>query len=196
MSGMAGNITAFNTVFTYDIYQTYMVKGRPDRHYLRVGKAATVVGTMVACASSFIVLYFNNLMDYMQLIGILFISPFFIVFLLGMFWKRPSATAGFLGMVAGLSGAALEYVLYRLGILRFHSPMASNIWTAVWGFVAGLLVTVVASYLTEPPREESLKGLVYSRALERPAPAGWYRSPKFYAAVVIIAFFLLNWKFF
>ena len=95
MSGMAGNITAFNTVFTYDIYQTYIAKARPDQHYLRVGKTATVVGTMLACASSFIVLYFNNLMDYMQLIGILFISPFFIVFLLGMFWKRPSATAGF-----------------------------------------------------------------------------------------------------
>ena len=196
MSGMAGNITAFNTVFTYDIYQTYLAKGRPDRHYLRVGKTATVVGTVLACASSFIVLYFNNLMDYMQLIGILFISPFFIVFLLGMFWKRPSATAGFLGMVAGLSGATLEYVLYRLGILRFSSPMASNIWTAVWGFVAGLVVTVAASYLTPPPREEGLKGLVWSRALAKPFPVTWYRSPKFYAVIVIVAFAVLNWKFF
>jgi SSS family solute:Na+ symporter len=196
MSGMAGNITAFNTVFTYDIYQTYLAKARPDHHYLRVGKTATVVGTGLACASSFIVLYFNNLMDYMQLIGILFISPFFIVFLLGMFWKRPSATAGFFGMVAGLSGATLEYVLYRLHVLRFTSPMASNIWTAVWGFVAGLVVTVGASYLTAPPREETLKGLVYSRALAKPAPAAWYRSPKFYAAIVIAVFFVLNWKFF
>ncbi len=196
MSGMAGNITAFNTVFTYDIYQTYIAKARPDQHYLRVGKTATVVGTLLACASSFIVLYFNNLMDYMQLIGILFISPFFIVFLLGMFWKRPSATAGFFGMVAGISGATLEYVLYRLGILKFHSPMASNIWTAVWGFVAGLVVTVVASYLTAPPREETLKGLVFSHALAKPAPVAWYRSPKFYAVIVIAAFLVLNWKFF
>ena len=115
---------------------------------------------MLACASSFIVLYFNNLMDYMQLIAILFVSPFFIVFLLGMFWKRPSATAGFLGMIAGLSGATLEYVLYHLGVIRFRSPMASNIWTAVWGFVAGLVVTVGASYLTTPPQAETLKGLV------------------------------------
>src|SRR5208283_2174426 len=87
MSGMAGNITAFNTVFTYDIYQTYLVKHRPDGHYLKVGKIATVVGTLFACTSSFIVLYFNNLMDYMALIAILFISPFFIIFLLGMLWK-------------------------------------------------------------------------------------------------------------
>ena len=196
MSGMAGNITAFNTVFTYDLYQTYLARDRPDRHYLRVGKTATVVGTMLACASSFIVLYFNNLMDYMQLIGILFISPFFIVFLLGMFWKRPSATAGFYGMVAGISGATLEYVLYRLGILKFHSPMASNIWTAVWGFVAGLVVTVAASYMTPAPREETLKGLVWSRALAKPAAFAWYRSPKLYAAVVIAGFVFLNWKFF
>ena len=166
MSGMAGNITAFNTVFTYDIYQTYFVKNRPDHHYLRVGKMATVVGTCIACASSYIVLYFNNLMDYMQLIGILFISPFFIVFFLGMFWKRPSATAGFYGMVAGLSGATLEYVLYRLGVLKFTSPMASNIWTAVWGLVAGLAVTVVLSFLTEAPQAEKLKGLVYSGAIK------------------------------
>jgi len=196
MSGMAGNITAFNTVFTYDIYQTYLAKGRPDHHYLKMGKTATVVGTMVACASSFIVLYFNNLMDYMQLIGILFISPFFIVFALGMFWKRPSATAGFLGMVAGFSGATLEYVLYRAHVLRFTSPMASNIWTAVWGFAAGLIVTVVATLMTTPPPEEKLKGLVYSRDLAKPAPVAWYRSPKFYAAVIVAAFIFLNWKFF
>jgi len=196
MSGMAGNITAFNTVFTYDIYQTYFAKGRTDQHYLRVGKTATVVGAALACASSFIVLYFNNLMDYMQLIGILFISPFFIVFLLGMFWKRPSATAGFAGMVAGLSGATLEYTFYRLGILKFASPMASNVWTAVWGFISGLVVTVAASYLTAPPPEERLKGLVYSRTLAKPAPVAWYRRPVFYGAVVIAGFAFLNWKFF
>jgi SSS family solute:Na+ symporter len=196
MSGMAGNITAFNTVFTYDIYQTYIAKARPDQHYLRAAKAATVVGTILACASSYIVLHFNNLMDYMQLIGILFISPFFIVFLLGMFWKRPSATAGFLGMLAGLAGAALEYLLYRLGVLQFHSPMAANVFMAVWGFVAGLVVTVVASYLTAPPQEEKLKGLVYSRGSNETLPTAWYRTPECYAVVVIVAFVALNWKFF
>jgi SSS family solute:Na+ symporter len=195
MSGMAGNITAFNTVFTYDIYQTYFVKNQVDRHYLKVGKMATVVGTVGACASSYIVLYFNNLMDYMQLIGILFISPFFIVFLLGMFWKRPSATAGFYGMVAGLSGATLEYILYRLGVLKFTSPMASNIWTAVWGFVAGLLVTVILSFTTTPPQEEKLKGLVYSRASKEKDPAPWYQKPELYAVIVIALFIFLNIKF-
>jgi SSS family solute:Na+ symporter len=197
MSGMAGNITAFNTVFTYDIYQTYFVKGREDRHYLRVGKMATVVGTLVACSSSYIVLFFNNLMDYMQLIGILFISPFFIVFLLGMFWKRPSPTAGFYGMVAGLSGATLEYVLYRLHVLRFTSPMASNIWTAVWGFAAGLLATVILSCTTKSPEPEKLKGLVYDAgATKEEDLSPWYSKPEFFALVVIALCIYLNVKFF
>jgi len=97
MSGMAGNITAFNTVFTYDIYQTYLVKNRPDAHYLRIGKWTTVWGTLLSCLSAYIALNFDNLMDYMQLIGTIFISPFFVVFLLGMFSKRITPSAGFFG---------------------------------------------------------------------------------------------------
>jgi SSS family solute:Na+ symporter len=196
MSGMAGNITAFNTVFTYDIYQTYFVKGRPDAHYFRVGKTATVVGTALACTSSYIVLYFDNLMDYMQLIGILFISPFFMIFFLGMFWKRPSATAGFCGMVAGLSGAMLEYVLYRLGVLTYASPMASNVWMAVWGFVAGLLAVVMVTFMTTPPPEENLKGFVYSGKGKGKDSTLWFRTPEFYAAIVLALFVALNIKFF
>ncbi len=196
MSGMAGNITAFNTVFTYDIYQTYLVKSRSDSHYLRVAKMATVWGTALSCASAYIVLHFNDLMDYMQLVGILFLSPFFIVFLLGMFWKRPSALAGFCGMVAGFSGASLEYVLYRLHVLHFSGPMASNVWTAVWGFVAGLVVTVVATFITRPPEAESLKGLVYAYAARVSKIQAWYRTPEFYAAIVIALFIYLNVKFF
>jgi SSS family solute:Na+ symporter len=145
ISGMAGNITAFNTVVTYDIYQTYINRHSPDRHYLTVGKTTTVLGTVIACVPSYIVLSFNNLMDYMQLIGILFISPFFVAFLVGMVWKRPSALAGSLSMLGGLSGALLEYVLYRLHFISFGSPMAANVYMAVWGFVA-----VSLSFLWRP----------------------------------------------
>jgi hypothetical protein len=99
-------------------------------------------------------------------------------------------------MVAGLSGAALEYVLYRLGVLKFTSPMASNIWTAVWGLVAGLAVTVVLSFLTEAPQAQKLKGLVYSGAIKEKDPAPWYRTPGFYAIVVLSVFIALNVKFF
>lgn len=198
MSGMAGNITAFNTVFTYDIYQTYIAKDRKDRHYLKVGRIATIAGTLLACFSSFIVLYFNNLMDYMALVVILFISPFFIIFLLGMLWKRPSASAGFYGMLGGLAGAAAEYILYRCDVLHLVSPMASNIWTAVWGLVAGIVTVVVASFLTTPPSPDSIKGLVYNPAAMRSTgpKLPWYRRPVTYAAFVVIVFSVLNYLFF
>lgn len=199
MSGMAGNVTAFNTVFTYDIYQTYLVKRKQDSHYFTTGKIATVAGTLLACSSSFIVLYFNNLMDYMALISILFISPFFIIFLLGMLWKRPSATAGFYGMLGGLGAAATEYLLYRLGVLHFASPMASNLWTAVWGLAGGLSVAIPLTFLTKPPNASSLKGLVFdvrSAAGQGKVKPLWYRTPACFAVVVLLIFAALNYVFF
>jgi SSS family solute:Na+ symporter len=186
MSGMAGNITAFNTVFTYDIYQTYLVKKRPDSHYLAVGKWATVWGTLLSCLSAYIALNFDNLMDYMQLIGALSIAPFFIVFFLGMFWKRVSATAGFCGIVTGMVATFSEYLLYRLHILNFKTPMASNVWTSVWAFCGGLSGILIATLLTEAPDPEKMQGLVYDgpAPIERSGP--WYATPEFYAVVVLL----------
>lgn len=132
MSGMAGNITAFNTVFIYDIYQTYLLKDRPDMHYLSVGRWATVWGTFLSCLSAYVALRFDNLMDYMQLIGALSIAPFFIVFCLGMFWKRVSATAAFYGLLAGLVSCFAEYLLYRLG--SFISKLR---WPPMFGHLSG-----------------------------------------------------------
>ena len=198
MSGMAGNITAFNTVVTYDIYQTYIKKNMPDRHYLTVGRTPTILGIVFACASSYIVLNFNNLMDYMQLIGILFISPFFIAFLAGMLWKRPSATAGFLSMLGGLAGALLEYVLYRLHVISFVSPMAANLAMAVWGLIAGIVFIVAATFLTKPPDPEKLKGLIFKRGQrhEEEIIEPWYSRPAFYAVIVGAIFIALNIVFF
>jgi len=197
MSGMAGNITAFNTVFTYDIYQTYIRKNMPDRHYLNVGRTATFLGTFIACASSYIVLHFNNLMDYMQLIGILFISPFFVAFLAGMLWKRVSATAGFASMLGGLSGALLEYVLYQAHVISFRSPMAANVAMAVWGFVAGILVLVPVTFLTTAPPLAKLRGLIYEKSsVPEPSRDRWYTSPLTYGCVVTLLFVVLNVIFF
>ncbi len=199
MSGMAGNITPFNTVFTYDIYQTYIAGGKADRHYLAAGKVATIAGTLMACGSSLIVDHFNNLMDYMALVASLFISPFFAIFLIAMLWARPSATAGFFGMLGGLSAAASEYVLYRFGILHLVSPMAANLWSAVWGLCGGVIVMVTLTFLTAPPDVARLKGLVATRgevvAVSGPALA-WYRQPWFFAAIVLGLFTALNLIFF
>jgi solute:Na+ symporter, SSS family len=196
MSGMAGNVTAFNTVFTYDLYQTYIAKNKPDSHYLRVGRWATVWGIMLSCISAYIALHFDNLMDYMQLIGALSIAPFFIVFFLGMFWKRVSATAAFYGMIGGLVACSSEYILYRAGVLHFKTPMASNVWTSVWAFVGGLSITVLATFLTTPPDPVKLEGLTYSRSVPLRGEGPWYATPEFYAAVVAAGYIFLNWKFF
>lgn len=199
MSGMAGNITAFNTVVTYDIYQTYLVSRKSDRHYLVVGKAATVAGTLMACGSSIIVAHFNNLMDYMALVASLFISPFFAIFLIGMLWARPSATAGFLGMLGGLSAAAGEYILYRCGILHFVSPMAANLWSAVWGLAGGVIVMVTLSFLTQPPEAAHLNGLVASHSGDVPpeeSKLSWFKQPWFFAIIVLGLFATLNLLFF
>jgi SSS family solute:Na+ symporter len=145
------------------------------------------------------VLYFNNLMDYMALISILFISPFFAIFLLGMLWKRPSATAGFYGMLGGLAAALAQYVLYRVGVLHFASPMAANLWSAVWGLGGGLIVMITMTLLTPAPAPASLVGLVYDSSAVRVPEATkslWYQSTAFYAAIVVVIFIALNVAFF
>jgi SSS family solute:Na+ symporter len=136
-------------------------------------------------------------MDYMQLIGILFISPFFVAFLAGMLWKRVSATAGFASMLGGLSGALLEYVLYQAHVISFRSPMAANVAMAVWGFVAGILVLVPVTFLTTAPPLAKLRGLIYEKSsVPEPSRDRWYTSPLTYGCVVTLLFVVLNVIFF
>jgi len=193
MSGMAGNVTAFNTVWTYDLYQSYLAPGRTDRHYLNVGRITTVIGTALSVATAYIVLRFDNLMDYMQLIASFFISPLFATFLLGMFWRRCNRTGAFYGMIAGIAGSMGHYLAYRFGLLDYRTQMAPNFWGAICGWTCAMVVTVTLSLLTPPPREATLRGLVYSGN-----PAGisearpWYRTVVFQAACVLAATIALN----
>ncbi|HVX65362.1 MAG TPA: sodium:solute symporter family protein [Bryobacteraceae bacterium] len=195
MSGMAGNVTAFNTVWTYDLYQTYMAPGRADHHYLKVGRMATVVGTALSVGAAYILLAFDNLMDYMQLLGAMFIAPFFIVFFLGMFSKRTTAAGSFWGILAGLGGCIAQYTLYRVGYIHYASPMGATLNLAVWGGAAGLLTAVIVSLLTKPVPEEKLHGLVYGltdREPESQGPRAWYRTPLFLAGMVMALYAVLN----
>jgi SSS family solute:Na+ symporter len=193
MSGMAGNVTAFNTVWTYDIYQTYLVKGKSDHHYLRVAHLATIFGTLVSVLSAYIVLRFDNLMDYMQLIGAMFIAPFFVIFFLGMFWKKTTPTAGFYGMLAGVLGCLTQYVLYQCGVITYRTPMASTLNLAIWGAGAGLVTAVSLSFVTRPATEQNLKGLVHGYAHHEPKThQKWFRTPEFLAVAVMITYVVLN----
>jgi SSS family solute:Na+ symporter len=196
MSGMAGNITAFNTVCTYDLYQNYLAPARADRHYLRVARAFTVVGTGLSLMTAYIVLRFDNLMDYMQLIASFFISPLFATFLLGMFWPRCNGTGAFYGMLAGISGSMLHYLAYRLGVLHYRTEMAPNFYGAICGWTAAMLVTVVLSLATTEPPAQRLKGLVYRRLLiTGPNPTPLYARAGFQGICILAAVTVLNIMF-
>jgi SSS family solute:Na+ symporter len=190
MSGMAGNVTAFNTIWTYDLYQTYLAPNRPDSHYLSVARVATIVGTALSVGTAYIVLRFDNLMDYMQLIASFFISPLFATFLLGMFWRRANRSGAFYGMIAGIGGSMGHYLAYRADLLHYRTDMAANFYGAISGWTASMLITVIVSLLTPPPTEK-LDGLVYSGAAAA-ENTQWHRSVAFQGACILAATVALN----
>ncbi len=193
MSGMAGNVTAFNTVWTFDIYETHVNPGKPDAHYLQMGRFATVFAVLVGIGTAFIVLRFNNLMDYLQLLFAFFNAPLFATFLLGMFWKRTSAHSGFWGLLSGIVAAAAHYALYHYHVITYPSDMAANFYQAIVAFVVCLVVTLVVTTFTEPRKEEELVGLVYSLTPKpRNQDLPWYERPSVLAVSVLGLCTVLN----
>jgi SSS family solute:Na+ symporter len=175
MSGMAGNVTAFNTVWTYDIYQSYIRKHETDEHYLWMGRVATVGGILLSIGAAYTVTNFNNIMDALQMVFAFVNAPLFATFLAGMFWKRATGHAAFSGLLAGVltglahigltlpAGEGVSVKGGWLGVVHHYpSEMAQNFWTAIWAFLVCLIVTLVVSVLTKPREERELVGLVYS----------------------------------
>ena len=206
MSGMAGNVTAFNTVWTYDIYQSYIRKNESDAHYLWMGRVATVGGILLSIAAAYTVTNFNNIMDALQMVFAFVNAPLFATFLMGMFWKRATGHAAFSGLLSGvlaglghigLTLSAGERVSVKggwLGAIHYYpSEMAQNFWTAIWAFTVGLLVTVVVSLVTRPREERELVGLVYSLT---PKPVDqdlhWWQKPSVLAIAVLAMAVVLN----
>lgn len=163
MSGMAGNITAFNTVWTYDIYQSYLAGGRPDSHYIRVGRLATLLATVMSVGTAYIALHFNSLMDYVQLLFSFFNAPLFATFLLGMFTKWATPQGGFWGLLAGTLASLLHRLAYSTGMLPYGSDMSANFYGAVFGWMVCLIVTSVVSMFTRRKSAAELEGVVFSR---------------------------------
>jgi len=209
MSGMAGNVTAFNTVWTYDIYQSYINKRASDAHYLWMGRMATIGGVALSVGAAYAATSFNNIMDALQLIFSLVNAPLFATFLLGMFWKRTTGHGAFTGLLAG-TGAALVHHgltlpadaspgLHGAWIHLVHtypSDMAQNFWTAIFAFSVNLVITVIISLFTEPVPESQLVGLVYSLT---PKPVehhlSWYEKPATLAFAVLGLLVVLNLVF-
>ncbi len=206
MSGMAGNVTAFNTVFTYDLYQSYIHKGASDKHYLAVGRWATVGGILFSIGTAFAVISFNNILDILQLVFSIVNAPLFATFLLGMFSKRTTGHGAFAGLVAGTSAALLHHGLTlpieaRPGIHggwitvlhHYPSDMAQNFYGAIFAFGTNLVVAVVVSLCTKPRPEAELVGLVHSLTPKPPrAHNRWWKSPEALAVAILICAIALN----
>jgi len=201
MSGMAGNVTAFNTVWTYDIYQSYIRKGAPDAHYLTVARVTTVVGTALSIATAYVAQHYNNIMDILQLVFGFVNAPLLATFLLGMFWRRTTGHGAFTGLLTGTTVAGLALSLtvaenkggWVAQLHRFPSSMAQNFYIAIFAWTACFLVTVFVSLFTKSRPAEELHGLVYGLT-KIPTETGvsWYRRPGPVAVVVIVALLLLN----
>ena len=197
MSGMAGNITAFNTVWTYDLYQAYLARGRTDRHYLVVGRVATVAATLLSIATAYIVLSFNNLMDYVQLLFSFFNAPLFATFLLGMFTRWATPTGGFVGLVAGTLAAGLHYLAYRSHWLPYGSDMSANFYGAICSWTVCFLVTIGVSLLTKRKPPEELAGLVHTaKPREATMDSRGRLHIWIFAALVMAVLIILNWVFY
>jgi SSS family solute:Na+ symporter len=209
MSGMAGNVTAFNTVWTYDIYQAYINKRATDAHYLWMGRMATIGGIALSIAAAYAATSFNNIMDALQLVFSFVNAPLFATFLLGMFWKRTTGHGAFTGLISGTFAALLHHGLtipvdstpgihggWITIVHRYPSDMAQNFWTAIFAFSVNLLVTIAVSLMTKPRDEHELVGLVYSLT---PKPAehhlSWYQKPATLAIAVLAMLVILNLVF-
>ena len=207
MSGMAGNTTAFNTVWTYDIYQSYIRRGASDHHYLWMGRFATVFGIVVSVAAAYLARQFNNIMDLLQLVFAFVNAPLFATFMLGMFWRRATGHGAFTGLLAGTLAAAVHHglTLPRGGMLgvkggflgsvlhTYPSEMAQNFWTAIFAWTTCFIVTIAVSLVTHARPDQELKGLVYSLTTQpRDDELVWHKRPGTLAAVVLALTLALN----
>jgi SSS family solute:Na+ symporter len=204
MAGMAANISAFNTVFSYDLWQQYVKKDRPDDYYLKVGRWATLGATVIAIGTALIASGYTNLMDYLQTLFGFFNAPLFATFILGMFWKRMTPTAGWMGLVSGTLSAVVVAVLSEdslgaasVGALPLSGQGASFV-AAGAAFVVDIVVSVVVSQMTAPKPVKELAGLVYSetpRETRTDPEAGslpWFRRPTLMAGISLVMVIALN----
>jgi SSS family solute:Na+ symporter len=197
MAGMAANISAFNTVFSYDLWQQYVKKDRPDSHYLKVGRWATVGATVVAIGTALIAAGYENLMDYLQTLFGFFNAPLFATFILGMFWKRMTPTAGWAGLVSGTLAAVVVFVMNETGVISLPGQGTAFV-AAGAAFVVDILVSVAVTSVTAPKPVSELAGLVYSETPKevRTDPEAhrlpWYQSPVPLAAISLAMVIALN----
>jgi SSS family solute:Na+ symporter len=204
MSGMAGNVSAFTTVWTIDIYAAFFHKTATDEQRVRMGRWCTVVGVIVSIGTAYLVMKFGSIMDYVQALFSFFIAPLFGTVVLGMLWKRITGAGGFWGLLAGTCSSIGMFVwvkmdpsaLRYIALSPYAKAMAENMYRALWCSIICIVVTIVVSLLTKPKRDSELRGLVYGLTdipSEQLVPL--YKRPIFWAAIVAIGFVILNLLF-
>ena len=198
MAGMAANLSSFNTVFTYDIWETYLRRGRPDGYYLGIGRIVTGVATVLAIGTAFIAATYANLMDYLQQLFSFFNAPLFATFILGMFWRRMTPAAGWIGLVSGTVSAVFVFVMTESGVWAMPGQGGAFVGAGA-AFVVDVVVSVAVTVVTRPKPAAELVGLVYSltpkEKRHREATgedAGWYRNPALLAGIVLVITIALN----
>ncbi|HEY5986949.1 MAG TPA: sodium:solute symporter family protein, partial [Streptosporangiaceae bacterium] len=161
MAGMAANVSSFNAVWTYDIWQNYIRPGRPDSYYLRIGRITTVAGVFIGILTAFIAAGYSNIANYLQTLFSFFNVPIFLAFIVGMAWRKAGRGSGFWGMIAGTLVSFGTWLLYKQGVLSFRSDLAETQWGAIIGFAAGLVAMLVATRFSAPKPLSELDGLVF-----------------------------------
>ena len=201
MSGMAGNVSAFTTVWTYDIYATFIKKDASDEAKVRMGRWVTVIGVIISIGTAYLVMQAQSIMDYVQALFSFFIAPLFGTVILGMLWKRATPAGGWTGLLAGTLSSVGMYTWVKIdpGAVRYValSPQAQdqaqNMFRALWCWLICVIVTVVVSYMTKPKPDSELTNVVYGLTpIPKTQHVSWIQSPLFWGAVVAIVFVILQ----
>ncbi len=205
MSGMAGNVTAFNTIWTFDIYQAHIKKNASENHYLKVGRVTTVVGILLSILTAYVARGFNSIMDLLQLVFSFVNAPLFATFFLGMFWKRTTSNGAFWGLISGTVAAALTHGIttaegkggWIVNIHQYYSGTSQAFNIAGISFIICFIVTILVSLITKRKPDEKLIGLVYSLTpKEKDKAKVWYKNPLSLGLVVLLVTIILNIIFF
>jgi SSS family solute:Na+ symporter len=211
MSGMAGNISAFATVWTYDVYRPLLNKSANDRHYVSMGRWCSIVGVLIAIGTAYTAMLFSNILVYLQVLVMFFIVPLFGTVILGMLWKRATAAGGFWGFLTGILSSMFMFVwvhwfpdrfdatqlnpdhVRQIALSPLAQDMAVNMYGGLWSLLICMSVTIVVSLFTRPKPESELANLVYGLTpLPDEGPCVWYRRPIVWAGVVAVALLAVN----
>ncbi len=204
MSGMAGNVSAFSTVWTYDIYRPLIRKNARDAHYVAIGRWSTMLGILASIGTAHLAMHFSSISDYIQALFSFFVTPLFGTVILGMLWKRATPAGGFWGLFAGVGSSLGMWfwvrqqpsALAKIALSADAKPMAENLYRMLWSWIVCVVVTIVISWLTKPRPLSELTGLVYGcTKIPEQKKYPLVQRPVFWGAASLFVFLYLQWIF-